>query len=233
MGGATAGALIQQAALAIDAGMASAVACVFADTAKTGGSKFDAPAGRGDSWGIWGMFGNAADSAMTAHGTWPSTGRERAARLGRRREPQHASLNGHAVMREPITVEDHQSSRWIVDPLPSPRLLPDQRRRRLRDRDLFGARARVPQGRSRDLGDGSGAHAADLRARGVVVPAAPADASSRRTRWRALPGDVSRAALRQLHDLLLLWLEHGGFAARRGGTTSRAANASGSAETSR
>ncbi|MBU2285726.1 MAG: thiolase family protein, partial [Gammaproteobacteria bacterium] len=29
----------------------------------------------------------------------------------------HASLNPDAVMREPITVDDHQASRWIVEPL--------------------------------------------------------------------------------------------------------------------
>jgi acetyl-CoA acetyltransferase len=118
MGGATAGALIQQAALAIDAGMASVVACVFADTARTGGSKFDAPAGRGDSWGIWGMFGNAANSALTA--------RRHMALYGTTSEQlgwvavtcrKHAALNPAAVMRDPITIGDHAASRPIVDPL--------------------------------------------------------------------------------------------------------------------
>jgi acetyl-CoA acetyltransferase len=66
MGGATVGTLISQAALAIDAGMASTVAVVFGDAAKTGGSRFGAAAGDGDSWGIWGMFGNAANSALVA-----------------------------------------------------------------------------------------------------------------------------------------------------------------------
>jgi acetyl-CoA acetyltransferase len=118
LGGATAGALIAQAALAIDAGLASVVACLFADTARTGGSRFDAPAGRGDSWGIWGMFGNAANSALTA--------RRHMALYGTTSEQlgwvavtcrRHASLNPNAVMREPITLADHQASRPIVDPL--------------------------------------------------------------------------------------------------------------------
>jgi acetyl-CoA acetyltransferase len=118
LGGATAGALIQQAALAVDAGMANVVACVFADTARTGGSKFDAPAGRGDSWGIWGMFGNAANSAMTAqrHMALYGTTSEQLGWVAvtcRR----HASLNPAAVMREPITLADHAASRPIVDPL--------------------------------------------------------------------------------------------------------------------
>jgi len=118
LGGATAGVLVQQAALAIDAGMASAVACVFADTARTGGSRFDAAAGRGDSWGIWGMFGNAANSAFTAnrhmalYGTTPE-------QLGWVAVicRKHASMNPAAVMREPISLEDHAESRPIVDPL--------------------------------------------------------------------------------------------------------------------
>src|SRR3546814_15568603 len=29
---------------------------------------------------------------------------------------RHASMNPAAVMREPITIEDHQASRWIVEP---------------------------------------------------------------------------------------------------------------------
>jgi acetyl-CoA acetyltransferase len=118
MGGATAGALVQYAALAIDAGMATTVACVFADTARTGGSRFNAPAGRGDSWGIWGMFGNAANSAMTAqrHMALYGTTSEQLGSVAVTCR-KHASMNPNAVMREPITLDDHQSSRPIVDPL--------------------------------------------------------------------------------------------------------------------
>jgi acetyl-CoA acetyltransferase len=117
-GGATAGELVQQAALAIDAGMASVVVCVFADTARTGGSKFDAPGGRGDSWGIWGMFGNAANSAMTAqrHMALYGTTSEQLGWVAVTCR-KHASMNESAVMRDPITLEDHQTSRPIVDPL--------------------------------------------------------------------------------------------------------------------
>ena len=118
MGGATAGALIQQAALAIDARLANVVACVFADTARTGGSRFDAPAGRGDSWGIWGMFGNAANSALTAQrhmGLYGTTSKQLGWVAVTCRK--HASMNPTAVMQEPMTLEDHQTSRPIVDPL--------------------------------------------------------------------------------------------------------------------
>ena len=118
MGGGSAGALIQMAALAIEAGMATNVACVFGDVAKTGGSRFARASGWGDSWGIWGMFGAAANSAMAAsrHMALYGTTSEQLAEVAvacRR----HASMNPEAVMREPITVADHQASRWIVEPL--------------------------------------------------------------------------------------------------------------------
>src|SRR5215813_8205066 len=48
MGGATGGALVQIAAMAVATGMAKVVVCVFADTARTGGSRFAAAAGGDD-----------------------------------------------------------------------------------------------------------------------------------------------------------------------------------------
>jgi acetyl-CoA acetyltransferase len=119
MGGATAGVLIQQAALAVASGMADVVACVFGDAAKTGGSKFAAAAGGAAvSWSNWGMYGNAANSALGArrHMAMYGTTSEQlgwVAVNGRR----NAALNPAAVMQQPITIEDHQSSRFIVDPL--------------------------------------------------------------------------------------------------------------------
>lgn len=118
MGGATALVLLQAASLAIAAGVADTVACVFGDTARTGGSRFAGAAGWGDSWGIWGMFSAAANSAMTARrhmhefGTTSRQLGEVAVACRR-----HAALNPEAVMREPITLEDHQASRPVVEPL--------------------------------------------------------------------------------------------------------------------
>jgi acetyl-CoA acetyltransferase len=118
MGGATGGSLIQYAALAVDAGLASCVACVFSDTARTSGSRFDASAGLGDPWGIWGMLGAAANSALGARRhmeLYGTTSEQLAAVAVTFRH--HASLNPNAVRRTPMTVEDHQASRMIVDPL--------------------------------------------------------------------------------------------------------------------
>ena len=118
MGGGTAGALVQTAAMAVATGQAEVVACVFGDAAKTGGSRFDRASGWGDSWGIWGMMGAAANSAVAAsrhmalYGTTSAQLAEVSVACRR-----HASMNPNAVMRDPITVDDHQNSRWIVEPL--------------------------------------------------------------------------------------------------------------------
>jgi acetyl-CoA acetyltransferase len=118
MGGATCGALVQQAALYIEAGMAEAVVCVFGDAAKTGGSRFSAAPGREPSWKNWGMFGNAANSALgaTRHMALYGTTSEQLGWVAVNAR-RNASLNAAAVMRVPMTIEDHQTSRWIVEPL--------------------------------------------------------------------------------------------------------------------
>lgn len=216
MGGATAGALIQQAALAIDAGMANVVACVFADSARTGGSRFDAPAGRGDSWGIWGMFGNAANSALTAqrHMALYGTTSEQLGWVAVTCR-KHASLNPNAVMREPITIEDHQSSRPIVDPL------------RLLDCCLIsdGAVAVIVTSaeRARDLrkppvqiwGMGQGHTLQTFEHPEWWYLPHQRDCISRAYRMAGVsPADIDVA---QLYDnftiSVLLWLEHAGFCA--------------------
>jgi acetyl-CoA acetyltransferase len=118
MGGATAGVLVQTAAAAINAGLATTVACVFGDAARSGGSRFSRASGWGDSWGIWGYFAAAANSALSAkrHMALYGTTSEQLAEVAVTCR-YHASLNPNAVMREPITIGDHQASRWIVEPL--------------------------------------------------------------------------------------------------------------------
>ena len=117
MGGGTAGALIQNAVMAVTSGLARNVACVFGDTPKTGNYRFSKPSGWGDSWSIWGMYAAAGNSALSAArhmALYGTTSRQ----LGEVAVAcrKHASLNPNALMREPITVDDHQASRWIVEP---------------------------------------------------------------------------------------------------------------------
>lgn len=118
LGGGTAGSLVQMAAMAVSTGMATHVACVFGDAARSGGYKFNRASGGGDSWGLWGMFSAAANSAVSAsrhmalYGTTSRQLGEVAVACRR-----HASMNPGAVMRKPITLDDHQNSRWVVEPL--------------------------------------------------------------------------------------------------------------------
>ncbi len=118
MGGGTAGSLVQMAVAAIETGQANTVACVFGDVARTGGSKFARASGWGETWDLWGMYGAAANSALVAShhmGRYGTTSEQLAEVAVACR--YHASLNPEAVMRTPITIADHQASRWIVEPL--------------------------------------------------------------------------------------------------------------------
>jgi len=214
MGGATAGVLVQQAALAVAAGMADVVACVFGDPARTGGSRFAAASGGIVSWGNWGMYGNAANSALGARrhmALYGTTSQQLGwvAVNGRR----NAARNPAAVMREPITLADHQRSRMIVDPL------------RLLDCCLIsdGGVALIvtsPQ-RAADtraggvpiLGMGQGHTLQTLERKDWWYLPHQRDCVSRAYRMARLsPADIDVA---QLYDnftiAVLFWLEHAGF----------------------
>jgi acetyl-CoA acetyltransferase len=119
MGGNTGGALIQEAVMAIDAGLASVVVCVFGDAARTGSTKFNSAGGDPAlSWGIWGMFGPHSNSALSAqrHMALYGTTSEHLGAVAVTCRA-NAQLNPQAVMYgKPITLEDHQNSRWIVEP---------------------------------------------------------------------------------------------------------------------
>jgi acetyl-CoA acetyltransferase len=122
MGGATAGALVEMAAMAVNAGMADYVACCFGDAAKTGKKRPLQAAGgylgvETANNGVWGAFGAASWSALTAsrHMALYGTTTEQLAEVAVAARG-HAALNPDAMMRKPITVADHQASRMIVEP---------------------------------------------------------------------------------------------------------------------
>ncbi len=217
MGGATAGACVEIAAMAVATGMAKMVACVFSDTAHTYGSKFGGAAGGEDTWAVWGMLGNAANSAlgmrrhMELYGT-------RSDHLGWIAVTcrKHASMNPNAIMRKPMTIDDHQNSRFIVDPL------------RLFDCCLISDGAVVILVTSPE-------RAADCKKRPVLIWGMGQGHTTEnlRTReWWYLPhqaaciSDAYRMAgitakdidVAQLYDnftvAVLFWLEHAGFCAR-------------------
>ncbi|MFC4055484.1 thiolase family protein [Actinomadura syzygii] len=122
MGGATAGNLVQLAAMAVTSGMAEYVACCFGDAAKTGKRRPLQAAGgylgvETANNGVWGAFGAATWSAITAsrhmalYGTTDDQLGEVAVSAR-----AFAAMNPAAMMRNPITLEDHHASKMIVEP---------------------------------------------------------------------------------------------------------------------
>ena len=124
--GATAGAMVQYAAMAVMAGMAQTVVCVFADAplreGRATGGAYD-----GSRWAPEGWRGLLTASGIGAANTmYALAARRHMARYGTTSEQfghvavaqrQWAALNPLAQMRDPITLEDHQSSRWVAEPL--------------------------------------------------------------------------------------------------------------------
>lgn len=124
-GGTGGNAVVVHAAAAIAAGLATTVVCYRALNERSG-----ARYGQGSTWmspevgGFqafqmpWGMltpaqqFGQFARRHMIDYGTTSEQFGHVAVALRR-----HASMNPRAMMRKPITLEDHQASRMIADPL--------------------------------------------------------------------------------------------------------------------
>ncbi len=119
---------IQWAAMAVNAGLANAVACLAAVSFSgfrrpmMGGSG-DAEGGREAGGGhgedpIYGMTSPGAGAALVArryfHRFGATSQQLSAVSVAFRR---HASLNPNAIMQQPITVEDHQNSRFVCEPL--------------------------------------------------------------------------------------------------------------------
>jgi acetyl-CoA acetyltransferase len=119
---------IQWAAMAVNAGLASAVACLAA--VSFSGFRRPMMGGSGDTEGgreaggghgedpPYGMTSPGAGAALVARRyfhRFGATSRQLAAVAVAFRK--HASLNSNAIMREPITVEDHQNSRFVCEPL--------------------------------------------------------------------------------------------------------------------
>jgi acetyl-CoA acetyltransferase len=122
--GSTAGAMVQFASMAVQSGMASVVACVFADSPLQPERRAGAAYGsRRAPAGWWGMLG--ASGVVGANPMYALAARRHMDRYGTTSEQlghiavaqrAWAALNPAAQLREPITLADHQASRWIVEP---------------------------------------------------------------------------------------------------------------------
>ena len=124
--GATASAMIQYAAMAVHHGMANYVACVFADAplqkggsagAAYGGAGRRGPSGMASLMPAFGFYGANTSYALAARRYMEQYGVTND-HFGRVSVAQRewATMNPHATMRDPITLEDYHNSRWIVEP---------------------------------------------------------------------------------------------------------------------
>jgi len=122
--GSTAGAMVQFASMAVRSGLASVVACVFADSPLQPARGASAIYGtRHAPAGWWGLLG--ASGVIGANSMYALAARRHMERYGTTSEQfghiavaqrDWAVLNPAAQMRSPITLADHQASRWIVEP---------------------------------------------------------------------------------------------------------------------
>ncbi len=127
-GGAGAASMVQYAAMAIDAGLASVVACVYADSPlRQDKSAADAYKGRGvlhqpggyvSLLGAYGYFGANSGYALAArqHMETYGTTYEHLGQVAVSTR-QWATRNPAAQQRAPMTMADHHASRFVVDPL--------------------------------------------------------------------------------------------------------------------
>jgi acetyl-CoA acetyltransferase len=126
IGGATAAAMVQQAALAIDAGLATTVACVFSDAPlkppKPSQQKREGSAAAyGFARGLnaaYGQFGVNALYALVAKRHMHRFGTTND-HLGAVAVAERAWANSNPAAQfheTPLTIEDYHRSRWIVEP---------------------------------------------------------------------------------------------------------------------
>jgi acetyl-CoA acetyltransferase len=122
-----AGPTLQHAAMAVACGLAAVVACVcgvsfvqergllggpgdFEGTREEGGTHEENPA-----YGLTAPAAGAALAARRYFALYGATSADLAAVPIAFRK--HARLNPQALMRTPLTLDDHQRSRWVVEPL--------------------------------------------------------------------------------------------------------------------
>ncbi len=121
LGGATPISMVTHAVMAIDAGLCTNVLCVYGENQLTasqgrprgqfvlGNEDFDQP--QGQMFAPPAYYAMAAKRHMYEYGTKSEQFGQIAVAMRK-----HASLNENAQMKEPITLEDHQKSRLVVDP---------------------------------------------------------------------------------------------------------------------
>jgi acetyl-CoA acetyltransferase len=123
--GSTAGGMLHYAAAAIEAGQANVVVLVYADAplqpTKSAGASYARSRGlegMNGLYGTYGLFGANAGYALAARRhmhLYGTTSEQFGAVAVAQR--QWAQMNDKAQMRAPLTLDEHQSSRYICEPL--------------------------------------------------------------------------------------------------------------------
>ncbi|TDD81363.1 thiolase family protein [Saccharopolyspora karakumensis] len=123
--GSTAGAMVQHAAMAVEAGMADTVVCVFADAPLREGSSTGAAYGA-ERYSPKGWGGMVASSGFTGPNSFYALAARRhmqaygttSKQLGQIAVAQRewAAMNPLARFREPMDIADHQESRLVAEP---------------------------------------------------------------------------------------------------------------------
>jgi len=126
LGGASAAGLVMHAAMAISAGMANTVACVFADAPLKPHKPNSKGGGGGAAYGFargldaaYGLYGANSAYAMVAqrHMYLYGTTQDQLGSIALA-ERKWANLNPIAEFyQEPLSREDYHNSRWVVEPL--------------------------------------------------------------------------------------------------------------------
>ena len=121
--GSTVGQMVHYGALAIEAGMANVVVCVFADAPLRGGS---AGAAYGSVREVTGMMGlGGAYGFVGANTSYAMAARRHMSLYGTTHDQlgavavsnrKWAATNPRAMQRKPMTLEDYHGSRWIAHP---------------------------------------------------------------------------------------------------------------------
>jgi acetyl-CoA acetyltransferase len=115
-GGAANASMVGMAAMAIEAGQCDVALITFADNPKTGTRQAYEKAWGDDA--AYGWFGTPAGYAMIAQrhmSEFGTTSEQLGAIAVACRK--HGAANPDAQLRQPITLEEHQASRWIAEPL--------------------------------------------------------------------------------------------------------------------
>lgn len=117
------GVSIEMGALAVASGLCDTIALVYGNNGRSAGNKYG---GEGSQYGgaggsMWGPYGMTSPGAVHAmmferHAHLYGTTSEQLAEVAVAFR-NHAVLNPEAVMRDPITVADHQNSRFVCEPL--------------------------------------------------------------------------------------------------------------------